>query len=107
MRESNQVVEEKIMVDGRIHLPKPNPAPQEIQRGMKVVSSDGREVGFVAAVIIHRETGSVTHILLGHIPVTPDYRRIPVTLVENVDENIVYLNIIHQAVDKLAVHQPD
>jgi hypothetical protein len=107
MNESNQVTEEKIMVDGRIHLPKPHPATQEIQRGMKVMSSDGREVGFVAAVIIQKETASVTHILLGHIPVTPDYRRIPVTLVENVDEDTVYLNIIHQAVDKLAVHQPD
>ena len=107
MRDSNQAMEEKIMVDGRIHLPTPHPTTQEIQRGMKVMSSDGREVGFVAAVIIQKETGSVTHILLGHIPVTPDYRRIPVTLVENVDENIVYLNVIHQAVDKLAVHQPD
>ena len=107
MRDSNQVMEEKIMVDGRIHLPSPHPATQEIQRGMKVMSSDGREVGFVAAVIIQKETDSVTHILLGHIPVTPDYRRIPVTLVENVDEDTVFLNIIHQAVDKLAVHQPD
>ena len=107
MNESNQVMEEKIMVDGRIHLSKPNPAPQEIQRGMKVMSSDGREVGFVAAVIIPKEAHNVTHILLGHIPVTPDYRRIPVTLVENIDEDTVYLSIIHQAVDKLAVHQPD
>lgn len=99
--------EEKIMVDGRIHLPSPYPAIQEIQRGMKVISSDGREVGFVAGVIIHKGTGGVTHILLGHIPVTPDYRRLPVTLVDSVDTNAVYLNIIYQAVDKLAVHQPD
>lgn len=99
--------EEKIMVDGRIHLPQRHLAVQEIQRGMKVISSDGREVGFVAAVIIHKDTGGVTHILLGHIPVTSDYRCIPVTLVENVDADTVYLNIIHQAVDKLAVHQPD
>ena len=98
--------DEKIMVDGRIHLPHCT-ALRVIRRGMKVLGCDGREVGFVAAVVLCQEAGGVTHLLLGRIPVTPDYRRVPVALVQHVDEEAVYLSINHQAVEKLAVHQPE
>ncbi len=107
MNDTVRAADEKIMVNGRVHLPRCRAALWQIRRGMKVMGGDGREVGFVAAVIVRQAVDSVTHLLLGRIPVTPDYRRVPVTLVEDVDEDTVYLDISHQAVDKLAVHQPE
>ncbi len=81
-------------------------SPVEIVRGMLVVSRDGHELGKVAAVVVDDLNHEVTHILLGHLPQTPDYRLASVDSVKRVTRGIVTLCILSQDADNLAVHQP-
>lgn len=75
--------------------------PVEISRGMTILTSERREAGKVAAVIVDNDSQKVTHVLLTRPRLVPDYRLVPVSLVEQVDENTVLLEICNQAIESL------
>ena len=96
------------MVNGRISLPSQQNNPTaEVRRCMRVMSCDGTEVGFVAGVVVDAQSERVSHVLLGHLPVTADYRLIPIHLIDQVLAERIRLTIPDEAIDTLIVHQPD
>ncbi|MFQ5418729.1 MAG: PRC-barrel domain-containing protein [Anaerolineae bacterium] len=97
---------EKIMINGRIHLARPDNPEVEVRRGMMVKTRDGQEAGMVAAVIMDEQSQNVSYVLLCHLPVTSDYRLIPVNLIAQVSEEAIHLNIHSDVVEELAIHQP-
>lgn len=96
---------EKLMVCGRLHLARPDNSVMELRRGMAVKTREGREAGLIAAVILDETSQTISHVLLCHLPVTSDYRLIPVNLITQVVDEAIYLNIARDAIDTLAVHQ--
>ncbi|MCB0168807.1 MAG: hypothetical protein KDI79_31560 [Anaerolineae bacterium] len=79
--------------------------PVEVSRGMTILTSERWEAGKVAAVVVDNESQKVTHILLTRSRLAPDYRLVPVKLIEQVDENTVLLDICSQAIETLSVRQ--
>ena len=73
----------------------------DICRGMIILTSEGHEAGRVAAVIIEREGQHVTHILLTRPSQLPEYRLVPIELVEQVHEEMVRLCILSTVVNTL------
>jgi hypothetical protein len=73
----------------------------EVKRDMIILTSEGREAGRVAAVIVNRQDRQVTQILLSHGAEPPEYRLVPLALIEQVQEEKVLLRIFSQAVDGL------
>ncbi|KAA3656350.1 MAG: hypothetical protein DWQ04_31410 [Chloroflexi bacterium] len=106
MRPESAHLNEKIMVNGRIHLPSHQPASVEVQRGMKIVVTDGKEVGFVGGVVVNSHSDEVTCILLCHLPVTAVYRLIPIHLIARVEAETIYLNMQFDDLETLAAHSP-
>ena len=93
-----------MMVSGQFHLKGTDGPPVEVRRCMAVLSSDGHELGMVAAVCLDPQTQEVTAVLLGRLPVTSDYRLIPIELIEHVSEDAVHLRITAESVRELAQH---
>ncbi|MFQ5401022.1 MAG: hypothetical protein ACE5E7_15665 [Anaerolineae bacterium] len=96
-----------MIIKCRLRLRRVDDSSVEVRRCMRVRSCDGREVGFVAAVMIDELKQEATHVLLGRLPVTPIYRLIPIHLIDQIDEETVHLNIQSNAVEELSIHQPD
>ena len=105
-RHAHAAQRQKLLVSGWINLSAPGGPPVEVARGMPILSSDGQEVGKVAAVVVDSLTQEVTHILLCRLPESPDYRLVPPGLVVQVCGETVVLHILSRDVDSLAVHQP-
>lgn len=74
-----------------------------VQRGMIILTSEGHEAGRVAGVIIERAGQHVTHILLTHLGQLPEYRLVPVALVDEVHEEMVRLSILRPVVNTLPI----
>lgn len=94
-----------IMVSGQIYLEGADGPPVEVRRCMAVLSHDGCEMGIVAAVCFDSQTQDVTAVLLGRLPVTSDYRLIPIDLIDHVSEDAVHLRITAESVRELAQHE--
>lgn len=77
------------------HLP---PSELALRRGAQVHASDGH-VGEIDELVVDPETDRITHLILreGHYWGKKEVT-IPVTAIEHIDENMVYLNI-----DKLTI----
>lgn len=96
---------DKLMVSGLVCLQKREGLPAEVKRGMIIRTREGREAGKVAAVIVDNEHQQVTHVVLGRTVQTPDYRLVPVDLIEQVDGETVSLGIFDQVVESLPKRQ--
>ena len=94
-----------IMVSGQLRLKGMAGPPVEVRRCMAVLSRDGRELGMVAAVCLDPLTQDVATVLLGRLPVTADYRLIPIDLIDHVSEDAVHLCITAESVQELAQHE--
>jgi len=90
---------------GLIYLGQGYRLPVEVTRGMAILTSEGHEAGKVAAVIVDNDSQKVTHILLTRPRQVPDYRLVPVILIEQVDEETVLLEICNQAIESLPIRQ--
>jgi hypothetical protein len=66
----------------------------------------GEEAGFSAGVVIKQGTEEASFILLGRLPVTSEYRLIPIELIDHVDSETIHLNANCDEILKLHLHQP-
>ncbi len=96
----------KLLVSGLVKLEQKND-PIELQRGMAILLQDEYAAGVVAAIVLDCHSQEVTHILLGHVPPTSDYRLIPLPLIERIDRETVWLRASLADIEKLPLHQPD
>ena len=96
---------EKVMVNGRYHLPHTTTS-QEIQRGMSIVTSLGEKAGFCAGVVVRQGEEDASFVLLGRLPVTAEYRQIPISLIERVKAETIHLNVNCAEILKLPLHYP-
>ena len=94
-----------MMVSGQFHLKGTDGPPVEVRRCMAVLSRDGLELGMVAAVCFDSQTQDVSDVLLGRLPVTADYRLIPIDLIDHVSEDAVHLRITAESMRELAQHE--
>jgi len=78
----------------------------DIQRGMRVVDEAGQEIGFVAGVVVGKGDEKLTHLLIGRLPLTGDYRLAPVEIVRSVQPEQICLCLEPGAWDALPQHQP-
>lgn len=101
----NGVKRERMMVNGRFSLPN-NDCPVKINRGMAVWTNTGAEAGFSAGVVVPQGSDEATHFLLGRLPITSEYRLIPVQLIERIEDENIHLNVNCNEILKLHVHQP-
>jgi len=72
---------------------------------MSILTREGWEAGKVAAVVVDNDSQNVSHVLLTRPRHVPDYRLVPVTLIERVDEESVLLEICNQAIESLPIRQ--
>ena len=91
----------KLLVSGWIHPGPPGSAPVEVRREMTLFGSDGAAMGTVAAVVVDHATQKTTHILLCRLRPDLEYRLVPLTLIERVDEDAVQLRIPSPDVNQL------
>ena len=91
----------ELIVSGVLYLQQAGDSEVDVRRGMVILTSEGREAGRVAAVIIARQDQHVTHILLTRLGQLPEYRLVPIALVEQVSEETVRLGIFSQVVNTL------
>lgn len=78
----------------------------DIQRGMRVVDEAGQEIGFVAGVIVGEGDKKLTHLLIGRLPLTGDYRLAPVEIVTAVKPEQICLCLEPGAWNALPQHKP-
>jgi len=96
---------QRLFERGLVCLGQEHRLPVEVTRGMAILTSERQEAGKVAAVIVDKDSQKVTHVLLTRPRLTPDYRLVPVKLIEEVDENTVLLDICSQGIETLSVRQ--
>ena len=99
---SAQTAPPKLRVSGWLVLEPPGAAPVEVRRAMPVVGSDGGPMGTVAAVVTAAAPPTVTHLLLGCLCPVPDYRLVPLALIERVGAETVHLRIPSSALCQLS-----
>lgn len=63
----------------------------DIRRGMIVVDGSDEVIAFVAGILLSDDKVRATHLVLGHVPPTDDYRLTPVELIQAVDAERVCL----------------
>jgi hypothetical protein len=74
---------------------------------MPVLAQDGDNIGAVAGIVQKGASRSVTHLLLGQIPPTADYRLIPVGVLDRLEGECVYVRATRQQVAALSMYQAD
>jgi len=94
-----------MMVAGQVRLMGAESWAVEIRRCMTVISEDGCELGIVAAVCRDCHKENVFAVLLGRLPVTADYRLIPIALIDHVSADAVHLRISAESAQELAQHE--
>ncbi|MBE2223721.1 MAG: DUF2171 domain-containing protein [Anaerolineae bacterium] len=97
---------QKLLISGFITLAQ-ECAPVSLQRGMSVLAQEGVIVGAVAAVVLNSGRQEITHFLLGQVPPTAVYRLIPLSLIDRIDGDMVWLRIPSEKISDLPLHQPD
>jgi hypothetical protein len=90
-----------LMESGTLDLDLARNLPAEVRRGMAVLTGEGHTAGHIAAVILDSQNGEVTHLVLGYATQTTEYRLVPTSLIETVDDGKVVLRIFHPLVEKL------
>ena len=82
----------KIMAQASVILPGEPAASVEIRRGMRITSSEGREAGKVAGIVIHQDSGKAVCLILSHLPEDPGYQSLPVGWVAHVEGETIVLD---------------
>jgi hypothetical protein len=91
----------ELKVSGSFYLDQTTGVEVEVRRSMVILTSEGGEVGRVAGVIVERHEQLVTHILLHRVGQMPEYRIVPIALIERVYGEKVLLLIFNQDLDTL------
>ena len=91
----------ELIVSASIYLDHGSDSAVEVSRGLLILTSEGREAGRVAAVIIDRHSQQATHILLSRLSQLLEYRLVPIALIEQVHQEKVLLRIFNQDVNSL------
>jgi len=97
---------QKLMASSLVYLEQMHD-PVQVQRGMMILGQDEQAAGVVAAVVLDCHSQRVTHILLGHLPPTTEYRLVPLKLIGRLDGETVWLRASSEEIEKLPQHQPD
>jgi hypothetical protein len=95
--------DERLMVQGEVCLCG-NTEPVMVQRGMKLLSCDGIEVGLLGALIFDCQQGAITQFLLCQLPLSTDYRRVLVGEIAGIKHNTIQLTIRQDDIPTLPVH---
>ena len=103
---SDTVPRQKLLVSELIQLEQDAEAVR-VQRGMPILAADETAVGAVAAVVLDCRSRKVTHLLLGQVPPTAVYRLIPLSLIDRIDGETVWLRITDSGIVHLPIHQPE
>lgn len=77
-----------------------------VWRGLVVRTAGGTALGQVAALLLDCRTQAVTHLLLGMVPPTAVYHLIPLTLIQRIDAETVWLGTAVTAAGDLPRYQP-
>ena len=96
----------KLLVSGLVKLERKSDSV-ELRRGMAILLQDEYAAGVVAAIVLDCPSQEITHILLGQVPPTSNYRLIPLLLIDRIDREAVWLRASVADIEKLPVHQPD
>lgn len=91
----------QLMVNGFVKAPQGGEGLLEIRRSMSIKTSEGQEVGRVAAIVVDCQSHEVTHIVLSRYAQALAYRLVPACLIEQVAKEVVVLGIPSQLVDGL------
>lgn len=93
---------DRLMASGLIRLDRDGDQTMDVRRGMSIWSSDGQEIGKVAALVVDHDSEQVSHILLGRLPEVLGYLCVPVDLIKSVEDDAVYLVITSQEIENLS-----
>ena len=94
----------RLMISGWLQVD-PADAPVEVHRAMRVVASDGVEVGWVAAVLVTGAARGIRCVLLQRLGPMPEYRQVAPVLIARVTEGRVALHISSDQVNQLPAHE--
>lgn len=97
-----QMASMHLMVSGLLRLP--GDATATVQRGMRLVTCAGDVCGMVAA-LVQDQHGKMTHLLLCRLPVSADYRLIPINQIADISTETVFLTLQTCELDQLAPYQ--
>lgn len=97
----------KLMVNGFVCPEKGCLLSKEVRRGMTIRSSEGLEVGKVAAVAIDGQDERASHLLLSRLPNMPGYWLVPVDSIIEVGEEEIRLSTPKDQVEALPRWQSD
>src|SRR4051794_11495442 len=89
----------EMIVSGSIYPDQESDIAVEVRRGMVILAMDGEEAGRVAAIIVDKHDQAVTHIVLSRLSQNPEYRLVPISIIEQVVEEKVQLRIFNQVVN--------
>ena len=82
---------QKLMVFGIVYPEIGWALSSEVRRGMPIFSTEGRQVGKVAAVVLNSADHTVTHLLLCRLPEIHGYWLVPVSWIAQVKAEEVHL----------------
>lgn len=94
----------RLMISGWLQVD-PADGPVLINREMRVVASDGVEVGWVAAVLVAGAERGIRCVLLQRLGPMPEYRKVAPALIARVTEDRVALHISSDQVNQLPAHE--
>jgi hypothetical protein len=97
---------QRLLVSGRVQL-EPQCCSAELQRVMLVLTQEGLDAGIAAALVMNGRSQQITHILLSHVPPSAVYRLAPVSLIDRIDGQRIWLRAPMEAIERLPRHRPD
>jgi sporulation protein YlmC with PRC-barrel domain len=93
-----RVPAKKIVADTRRQIP---PGELAVRRGARVRATDGR-IGEVAEFVVDPDTGYITHLVLREgLPWDRRHVDVPVTEIDRIEENVIYLKLDKKGVETL------
>jgi hypothetical protein len=96
---------QKLLVQGTIKPGSDATISGEIWRGMLVLDRDELVAGVVAAVVLDCRSQMISHILLGQLPPTAVYRLLPVSLIDQIAGERVWLQATQSQIQKLPLRR--
>ncbi len=89
---------EQVVVDTRRQIP---PGQLAVRRGARVRATDGR-VGQVDEFMVDPDSGHITHLVLREgLPWDKRHVDIPISAIDRIEENVVYLNLNKKDIEAL------
>jgi len=92
----------RLFEEGFICLDRDPNFPDEINRGMPLITRDGYLTGHVAAVVVDLTKNEVTSVLFNRGRRVADYRLINIDAIEYVSEHVILLNINRESTASLS-----